>query len=58
MQRITVKPAPGRQVPVPEHGFRLLAEAGESVPLDAYWQRRINAGDVLVFKQTKGAATK
>ena len=56
MQRITVKPAPGRQVPVPEHGFRLLRDEGETVPRDAYWQRRINAGDVLEVKAAKGGA--
>lgn len=53
---ITVKPAAGRQVPIPEQGFRLLREAGEAVTHNAYWQRRLNDGDVLKVTTAKGSA--
>lgn len=54
MSELKVKPAPGRAVPVPEKGGALLAEKGETVPRNAYWQRRINDGDVLEVAKGKG----
>lgn len=53
MSQIYVKPVPGRASPVPEKGGALLPEVGDSVPHNAYWQRRIKDGDVVV--QVKGA---
>lgn len=47
MNTIHLRPAPGRACPMPEKGGQLLPEKGEPVPLDAYWQRRINDGDAL-----------
>ncbi|MNN22057.1 hypothetical protein D3C81_1354000 [compost metagenome] len=47
MNLIYVKPAPGRLCPMPEKGGQLLPEAGDKVPRDAYWQRRISDGDVV-----------
>ncbi|MCE6982976.1 DUF2635 domain-containing protein [Pseudomonas frederiksbergensis] len=32
---------------MPEKGGQLLPEAGDKVPRDAYWQRRISDGDVV-----------
>jgi hypothetical protein len=44
-----VKPAPGRTVPDPERaGY--LPEAGEFVPRNAYWLRRIADKDVTEAK--------
>jgi hypothetical protein len=45
--QIYVKPMPGRDSPDPAKGGSLLPEKGDSVPLNAYWQRRINDGDVV-----------
>jgi len=41
-----VKPAPGRMVRWPRT-FTPLREAGEHVPEDSYWHRRLAAGDVV-----------
>ncbi len=46
--RIRVKPAAGRAVCVPERKFALLPDEGMEVQRNAYWQRRIDAGDVVV----------
>ncbi|WP_371864260.1 DUF2635 domain-containing protein [Pseudomonas sp. Irchel 3E13] len=40
-------PAPGRACPMPEKGGELLPAEGAPVPLNAYWQRRINDGDAV-----------
>lgn len=40
-------PAPGRACPMPEKGGQLLPAEGAPVPLNAYWQRRINDEDAL-----------
>lgn len=52
MKKIFIKPASGRVVPHPERGG-FLAEQGEEVTLTAYWQRRVNDGDVVQDKPTK-----
>ncbi|CAN0621515.1 DUF2635 domain-containing protein [Burkholderia multivorans] len=41
-----VKPAEGRVVPDPEWGDELPAD-GRAVPRNAYWRRRVIAGDVV-----------
>lgn len=51
MTRITVYPVEGRVVPDPELGGTLPA-AGREVPRDAYWLRRLRAGDVTEKKTT------
>lgn len=49
MSRLYVKPAPGRTVPDPERaGY--LPEAGEFVPRNAYWLRRLTDKDVTEAK--------
>ncbi|MFV3383118.1 DUF2635 domain-containing protein [Pseudomonas sp. NY15354] len=55
MKMITVKPAPGRACPMPEKGGELLPEAGDTVPHNAYWQRRIADGDALLVTPKKAA---
>ncbi len=45
MTRITVYPVAGRVAPDPELGGVLPSE-GREVPRDAYWLRRLRAGDV------------
>lgn len=52
MIKVFVKPVTGRVVPCPERG-RNLAEAGEEVIINAYWQRRINDGDVIKIESAK-----
>lgn len=47
MTQIYLKPVAGRDCPDPAKGGALLPEKGDSVPLNAYWQRRINDGDVV-----------
>ncbi|WP_420865029.1 DUF2635 domain-containing protein [Pseudomonas simiae] len=43
----------GRDSPDPSKGGALLPEKGDSVPLNAYWQRRINDGDVVKAEPEK-----
>ncbi len=45
MTTVTLYPVAGRAVPDPARGD-LLPESGRPVPLDAYWTRRLQDGDV------------
>lgn len=56
MKSVFLKPATGCVVPNPDRGG-FLAEQGEEIILTAYWQRRLNDGDVVQEKpiKTKGA---
>ncbi|TRO33873.1 DUF2635 domain-containing protein [Pseudomonas putida] len=56
MTRITVFPVAGRVVPDPELGGTLPAE-GREVPRDAYWLRRLRAGDVTDKKPETAKAS-
>ncbi|MDU9391542.1 DUF2635 domain-containing protein [Pseudomonas sp. zfem002] len=47
MTTVHLWPAPGRACPMPEKGGELLPAEGAAVPLNAYWQRRINDGDAV-----------
>ena len=53
MTRIYLKPMAGRDSPDPAKGGALLPAEGDSVPLNAYWQRRINDGDVVEAEPEK-----
>ena len=53
MTQIYLKPVAGRDSPDPAKGGALLPEKGDSVPLNAYWQRRINDGDVVKAEPEK-----
>lgn len=53
MTQIYLKPVAGRDSPDPAKGGALLPEKGDSVPLNAYWQRRINDGDVVKAEPDK-----
>lgn len=55
MTQIYLKPAAGRDSPDPAKGGALLPEKGDSVPLNAYWQRRVNDGDVVKAEPEKVA---
>lgn len=46
MKKRTIKPAEGLLVRRPDNGKPLAAQ-GEDVEWSAYWQRRLNDGDVL-----------
>lgn len=52
MNRVKLKPAPGRRAPHPDTG-RPLDAAGETVELTTYWQRRIADEDVVLSGKTK-----
>lgn len=57
MKTLQLKPAPGRDCPMPEDGGALLPEKGAKVPHNAYWQRRLNDGDaVVVGAKSDGSA--
>jgi hypothetical protein len=56
MRFVTVKPAPDRKVRDNQTG-EPLPEKGKSVPLTAFWQRRIESGDVLLV-DTRDTAKK
>lgn len=45
LERITIKPAPGRKVRKPS--LQWLKERGEAVSWSPFWQRRLSAGDVV-----------
>ena len=47
MKKIYVKPADGRATPMPEKGNALLPDAGDHVPYNAYWRRRLDDKDVV-----------
>lgn len=47
-------PARGLRIPVPGKR-RYLADEGERVRIDTYWQRRIDAGDVVEVAETSDA---
>lgn len=47
MTTVHLWPAPGRACPMPEKGGELLPDKGAPVPLNAYWQRRLNDGDAV-----------
>ncbi len=57
MKQIYLKPVAGRDSPDPAKGGDLLPEKGGSVPLNAYWQRRINDGDVVKAEPGKAPKT-
>lgn len=50
MATVTLKPAPGLKIRVPERGMRHLAESGEPVALNPYWRARLRDGDVTEVK--------
>lgn len=52
MIKVFLKPVTGRVVPYPERA-RNLAEDGEEVVINTYWQRRLNDGDVIKIKPAK-----
>ncbi|WP_242173680.1 MULTISPECIES: DUF2635 domain-containing protein [unclassified Pseudomonas] len=56
MTQIYLKPAAGRDTPDPAKGGALLPAEGDSVPLNAYWQRRIDDGDVIKAEPAKKPA--
>lgn len=45
-----VKPAPGRAVRDPQQKYRMLPEQGGEVPDNAFWQRRLRDGDVVLIE--------
>ena len=52
MNSIYLKPAPGRDCPMPGQPGKYLPAEGAAVPRDAYWERRITDGDALEQKTT------
>lgn len=54
MKEIFLKPAPGRACPMPEKGGALLPVDGETVTLNAWWQRRLNDGDAVIVADVAG----
>ncbi|MBJ8805625.1 DUF2635 domain-containing protein [Citrobacter koseri] len=57
MSEFTVKPAPGKSVRDPRT-MQLLGAKGERKPRNAYWLRRVAAGDVVVETKKKGGKAK
>jgi len=49
---VTIKPKAGLKVRKPD-SMLFLREEGESVPMVAYWARRLNDGDVEEVKKEK-----
>ncbi|MBA1195542.1 DUF2635 domain-containing protein [Pseudomonas plecoglossicida] len=58
MKTVDLKPAPGRDCPMPHNPRELLPAAGATVPRNAYWERRIIDGDAVEQKaSTRGSKT-
>lgn len=59
MKMLHLKPAPGRDCPMPGNPAELLPKEGDTVSNSAYWQRRLQDGDVVAVdpKATKGVKT-
>jgi len=47
-EMVFVKPAEGMRVRDPMRNYEPLPSEGKRVPLNGFWQRRINLGDVVV----------
>ncbi|MFJ5441754.1 hypothetical protein [Pectobacterium sp. CHL-2024] len=57
--KIKVKAAPGVQVPREDNGRRYITnEAAVEVVLTAYYQRQLNAGDLIVVNDGAAVAKK
>lgn len=58
MRTVDLKPAPGRDCPMPHNPRELLPAGGATVPRNAYWERRIIDGDAVEQKaSTRGSKT-
>ena len=57
MRFVTVKPAPGCKVRDPLTS-ESLPEKGREVPLNAFWQRRIESGDVVPVEPARDTPKK
>lgn len=44
-----LKPVTGRATPDPDNSYQLLDSAGATVEASVYWQRRLDAGDVIEY---------
>ncbi len=53
MDNIYVKPEQGRKVRMPERGFDLMPEQGQSVPNNSYYASLIRFGDIEITKKLK-----
>ncbi len=54
---LNVKPAkPGTRVRNPSRGYRPLGDAGEIVPDNLFWRRRLMQGDVVLVTADDGNA--
>jgi hypothetical protein len=53
---MTIKPAPGRRVRVPELGYTELPAEGLPVTWSPYWERAIQDGDVVAIKAKRANA--
>lgn len=50
MDTVFVKPAPGARVRQPNRGYRVMPDDGDHVPRDAFYNRLIELGDLIVSK--------
>ncbi len=50
---VFVKPAEGMRVRDPMRNYSVLPSKGQRVPLNGFWQRRVNCGDVEIVKEAK-----
>lgn len=55
MDTIYVKPCDGGRVRQPERNSRVMPAAGDAVPDNAYWQRRLISGDVFAAEPPAAA---
>lgn len=53
--KYSIKPVAGRKVRLPDTA-EILPEKGLSVTWNAYWQRRLDDGDIILVASAKGSA--
>ncbi len=56
-EKVFVRPREGLIVPDPDR-HDTLPPGGRLVPLDAFWKRRLNDGDVVLSTETKKKESK
>jgi len=53
MKTMVLKPAEGCLVRQPDRNFDPVPVEGKKLPLNAFYKRRLNAGDLVEVKETK-----
>lgn len=58
MKTLHLKPAPGRECPLPDQPGKILPEKGDTVERSVYWQRRLQDGDAVLVERKAARGSK